>query len=116
MEKQKVNPESIVQTTSPVTKQIQTSQVIGSTVVSATQILNTEDVAERSSDDLSESSENAVPEESAKSPSDDSVAEATTTEEVTPDVPGNLSAALEKIDQQGLRDASFDDSESSSSQ
>jgi hypothetical protein len=116
MEKEKVNPVSIAQTTSPVTRQIQTEQVIGSTVVSATQTLNAEDVAEPGSDDLSESSENAVQEESAKSPSDDSVAEPPTAEEATPNVLGDLSAAFEKINQQGLRDSPFDDSESSSSQ
>jgi hypothetical protein len=115
MEKQKVNPDSIVQTTSSVTQQTQTAQVIGSTVVSATQT-TTEDLAERSSDDSSTSSEKAVPEESAKSPSDDSVAELPTAEKATPNAPGDLSAALEKINQQGLRDSPFDDSESSSSQ
>ena len=116
MEKQKVNPDSIVQTTSSVTQQIQTAQVIGSTVVSATQTLNTEEFAERSSDDLSEPAEKVGPEESAKSPSDDSVAELPTAEKATPNAPGDLSAALEKINQQGLRDSPFDDSESSSSQ
>jgi hypothetical protein len=115
MEKQKVNPDSIVQTTSSVTQQTQTAQVIGSTVLSATQT-NTEDLAERSSDDLSESSEKVVPEESAESPSDDSVAKLPTAEEATPNIPGDILAASEKINQQGLRYSPRDDSESSSSQ
>jgi len=87
-----------------------------SALVSATQTLNIEDVAERSSDDLSESSEKVVPEESAESPSDDSVAKLPTAEEATPNVPGDILAASEKINQQGLRDSPRDDSESSSSQ
>jgi hypothetical protein len=116
MEKQKVNPESIVQTTSSVTQQTQTAQVIGSTVASATEALNTEDVAERSSDDSSISSEKAVPEDSAKSLSDDSVAEPPTAEKAIPNVPGDLLAAFEKINQQGLSESPFDDSESSRSQ
>jgi len=114
MEKQKVNPESIVQTTSSVTQQTQTTQVIGSTVASATEALNTEDVAERSSDDSSISSEKAVSEDSAKS--DDSVAESPTAEKAIPNVPGDLLAAFEKINQQGLSESPFDDSESSRSQ
>lgn len=85
-------------------------------VVSATETLNTEDVAERSSDDSSAASENAVSEESAKSPSDEFVAEPPTAEKATPNVPGDSSAASEKISQQGLRDSPSDDSESSSSQ
>jgi hypothetical protein len=113
LEKQKVNPVSIVQTTSSVTQQIQTAQVIGSTVVSATEALNTEDVAERSSDDLSESSEKVVPEESAKSPSDDSVAKLPTAEEETPSGPSDLSAALEEMNKLGLMKSPFDDSDSS---
>jgi hypothetical protein len=113
LEKQKVNPVSIVQTTSSVTQQIQTAQVIGSTVVSATEALNTEDVAERSSDDLSESSEKVVPEESAKSPSDDSVAKLPTAEEETPSGPSDLSAALEEMNKLGLMKSPFDDGDSS---
>ena len=111
MEKQKVNPESIVQTTSSVTQQTQTAQVIGSTVVSATETLNTEDVAERSSDDSSTSSEEVKLEDLLKSPFDESVAELPISEQVTQGSQSDSSESSEKVKLAEIMKSPFDDSD-----
>jgi len=116
IEKQKVNPDSIVQTTSSVTQQTQTAQVIGSTVVSATETLNTEDVAERSSDDSSTSSEEVKLEDLLKSPFDESVAELPISEQVTQGSQSDSSESSEKVKLAEIMKSPFDDSDASSSQ
>lgn len=87
-----------------------------SALVSATQTLNIEDVAERSSDDLSESSEKVVPEESAESPSDDSVAELPISEQVTQGSQSDSSESSEKVKLAEIMKSPFDDGDASSSQ
>jgi sulfite reductase alpha subunit-like flavoprotein len=116
MEKQKFNPVSIVQTTSSVTQQIQTAQVIGPTVVSATQTLNAEDVAERSSDDSSTSSEEVKLEDLMKSPFDESVAELPISEQATQGRQSDSSESSEKVKLAEIMKSPFDDSDASSSQ
>ncbi len=116
MGKQKVNPDSIAQTPSSVAQQTQTAQVIGSTVVSATQTLNTEDVAEHSSDDSSTSSEEVKLEDLMKSPFDESVAELPISEQATQGRQSDSSESSEKVKLAEIMKSPFDDSDASSSQ
>ncbi len=116
MEKRKVNPDSIVQTISSVTQQTQTAQVIGSTGVSATQRLNTDNAAERSSDDSSTSSEEVKLEDLMKSPFDEPVAELPASEQATQGSQGDSSESSEKVKLAELFKSPFDASDASSSQ
>jgi sulfite reductase alpha subunit-like flavoprotein len=87
-----------------------------STVVSATQTLNAEDVAERSSDDSSTSSEGVKLEDLMKSPFDESVAELPISEQATQGRPSDSSESSEKVKLAEIMKSPFDDSDASSSQ
>ena len=87
-----------------------------STVVSATQTLNAEDVAERSSDDSSTSSEEVKLEDLLKSPFDESVAELPISEQVTQGSQSDSPESSEKVKLAEIMKSPFDDGDASSSQ
>jgi hypothetical protein len=87
-----------------------------SAMVSPTQKLNTEDVAERSSDDSSTSSEEVKLEDLMKSPFDESVAELPISEQATQGRQSDSSESSEKVKLAEIMKSPFDDSDASSSQ